>query len=437
MDTVALITTGGTIASEDRGQGLTPAKEGEELIRKLQLDLYGIDNVEVHNLMNRDSSNLNWKDRLTIGQEAAKFLKRDDVRGAVITHGTDTAIITGYVMEFGLKYPTKPLVITGSQLPFHQIGSDGPRNLRDSFITAYRGDFADVLFCVQGHAFKIENLREIRGYDLDGAFEPDRRQGIAKIHDSGEIEYNTRDLYLRRGRRSIGPTMMIRGDRDNGISNITKILESREIETAQTAIERDSKHVNTFDACFDHNGIILVDALNPPHPYRRMVEEGEIRGVVIDGWGAGHVCMEGEDSWESFLGACQKKDIPVVMCTKFSGSVSNVYEVGRRVRSFGVIPSGDWISEGAQVRMAYINGHRDLIEGKMREYRLRRTDLWRRLWMQMYVGGIIFKSPSEEKQFIDEEKVFTQIDLCSPSFLFRNSLELATRYLLSSDRSYA
>lgn len=175
MNTVILITTGGTIASEDRGQGLTPAKKGEELIRDLQLDRYGVDSVEVHDLMDKDSSNLNWIDRLEIGGEAAKFLKRSDVRGVVITHGTDTAIVTGYVMEFGLKYPTKPLVITGSQLPFDQLGSDGPRNLRDSFIVAYQGDFADALFCVQGHVFKIENLREIRGYDLDKAFEPDRR----------------------------------------------------------------------------------------------------------------------------------------------------------------------------------------------------------------------------------------------------------------------
>lgn len=53
----------------------------------------------------------------------------DDFDGFVILHGTDTMAYTASALSFMLENLTKPVVLTGSQLPIGQLRTDGKENL--------------------------------------------------------------------------------------------------------------------------------------------------------------------------------------------------------------------------------------------------------------------------------------------------------------------
>lgn len=53
----------------------------------------------------------------------------DEYDGFVVLHGTDTMAYTASVLSFMLQNLTKPVVLTGSQLPIGQLRTDGKENL--------------------------------------------------------------------------------------------------------------------------------------------------------------------------------------------------------------------------------------------------------------------------------------------------------------------
>ena len=53
----------------------------------------------------------------------------DQYDGFVILHGTDTMAYTASALSFMLENLTKPVILTGSQLPINQLRTDGKENL--------------------------------------------------------------------------------------------------------------------------------------------------------------------------------------------------------------------------------------------------------------------------------------------------------------------
>ena len=53
----------------------------------------------------------------------------DEVDGFVILHGTDTMAYTASALSFMLQNLTKPVILTGSQLPIGQLRTDGKENI--------------------------------------------------------------------------------------------------------------------------------------------------------------------------------------------------------------------------------------------------------------------------------------------------------------------
>ena len=53
----------------------------------------------------------------------------DDYDGFVVLHGTDTMAYTASALSYMLENLTKPVIITGSQLPIGQLRTDGKENL--------------------------------------------------------------------------------------------------------------------------------------------------------------------------------------------------------------------------------------------------------------------------------------------------------------------
>ena len=58
----------------------------------------------------------------------------DKYDGFVILHGTDTMAYTASALSFMLQGLSKPVIVTGSQIPLAQLRSDGQTNLLNALI---------------------------------------------------------------------------------------------------------------------------------------------------------------------------------------------------------------------------------------------------------------------------------------------------------------
>lgn len=126
---VLLIYTGGTI-----GMGRNPETDALEpldfnhLTAKLPEFLYLKTDVDIYQFNPPiDSSDMTpemWAKLVRIIAE-----KYESYDGFVILHGTDTMAYTASALSFMLENLTKPVVLTGSQLPIDQLRTDGKENL--------------------------------------------------------------------------------------------------------------------------------------------------------------------------------------------------------------------------------------------------------------------------------------------------------------------
>ena len=129
---VLLIYTGGTIGmGHNRRTGALEPLDFSHLVDNVpefkliptEVDTYQFDPPI-------DSSNmtpLRWKQLVRIVSD-----RYDDYDGFVILHGTDTMSYTASALSFMFGNLTKPIILTGSQLPIGQLRTDGKENLMTS-----------------------------------------------------------------------------------------------------------------------------------------------------------------------------------------------------------------------------------------------------------------------------------------------------------------
>ncbi|MBO4802021.1 MAG: type I asparaginase [Bacteroidaceae bacterium] len=126
---VLLIYTGGTIGMDWNPQtGALEPLDFHHLIAQMpEFDAIPVA-VDVHQFPQPiDSSDMNpqlWAHIVTIIED-----HYDHVDGFVILHGTDTMAFTASALSFMLQNLTKPVILTGSQLPINQLRTDGRENL--------------------------------------------------------------------------------------------------------------------------------------------------------------------------------------------------------------------------------------------------------------------------------------------------------------------
>lgn len=133
MKHILLIATGGTIASKDAGEGLTPQLSSENLMA-LVPELQEICLADTVQLMNLDSTNISADQWLQMAACVRENYERYD--GFVLTHGTDTMAYTAAALSYLIQNNEKPVVITGAQQSISNRDTDARENLRDAFLYA-------------------------------------------------------------------------------------------------------------------------------------------------------------------------------------------------------------------------------------------------------------------------------------------------------------
>lgn len=164
---VLVIYTGGTIGMVPRDPNnpaspLTPAS-AERLVKFVPNPLEGGIGWEIRGLADDSGNEVGPLDSSSVGPKHWCYMARaiadayDSYDGFVILHGTDTMAYTGSALSFLLQNLSKPVIITGSQLPIFKHRTDAVLNFINALsIAGYKATglpklnevaicFADVL----------------------------------------------------------------------------------------------------------------------------------------------------------------------------------------------------------------------------------------------------------------------------------------------------
>lgn len=159
MKHILLIATGGTIASAEDGNGLSPALTGEELARSVP-EIEGLCELDIVQPMNIDSTNMRPADWLRIAEVIRENYDAHD--GFVILHGTDTMSYTAAALSYLIQDSPKPIVLTGSQQPMGNPFTDAKINLYQSLVYAVSDRSRDVSIVFGGYAIAGTRARKQR-----------------------------------------------------------------------------------------------------------------------------------------------------------------------------------------------------------------------------------------------------------------------------------
>ncbi len=126
MKTIAILTTGGTIAMKQQGDaGVLPALSARELTQALPGD---IANWTFEDICNLPSPHLTKHHLQTLRARVVDLVFLQGAAGVVITHGTDTMEETAFYLDMTVK-PKVPIVLTGAMRSASEAGYDGLANL--------------------------------------------------------------------------------------------------------------------------------------------------------------------------------------------------------------------------------------------------------------------------------------------------------------------
>ena len=310
---------GGTIGMVPNDEGvLAPAQSAEQLVEQAPgLSSLGVD-IDVEQLLNKDSTNLNPSDWQLLIDAVASLQSNYDA--VLVTHGTDTMPYTSTATAFALGDGLSvPLVFTGSQLPMVENGTDARSNLERAAkvaLEASREGISETMI-----VFGDKVLRAARTIKTSEArFDAFDSPGFPHLAD-------------------ITATSSVFSPLVRRVANLGFVSEPRK----------------EFDT-----GIVSIDVkpgLNP-NIIRTLAESDEYTGFILKSLGAGNVPSEGKYSLIPAIEATVAAGKPVIIATKFVGgrTVPQVYETGQAAMKAGAGHAGDMTDVATEVKLSWLMG---------------------------------------------------------------------------------
>jgi L-asparaginase len=160
MQKIYVIATGGTIEkvySEQTGNVQNLDSKIDRYFRLLRLP---DTEIAVTHLMNKDSLEMTDADRLLVLAAVREKLAGEPAP-VVVTHGTDTMVETGLLLQKNLAELQYPIVLTGAMTPLGFEASDGLQNLTESLFAA-RVLQPGVYVVMHNQVFPVDQVRKDR-----------------------------------------------------------------------------------------------------------------------------------------------------------------------------------------------------------------------------------------------------------------------------------
>lgn len=173
MKKIAVITTGGTIASRADASGAqVAAVPGPDLLGSVTIPDGVI--LEVRDLFSVNSYAMTLSRMDQVRWAVNEVLLDPQIQGVVVAHGTDTLEETAFLLEL-FHSDCRPVVFTGAQRSADTAGTDGPGNLRDAIALASSPAAVDlgVLIMFDGAVHSARGARKVHTTALAAFSDPD------------------------------------------------------------------------------------------------------------------------------------------------------------------------------------------------------------------------------------------------------------------------
>ncbi len=322
LPTVALISTGGTIAStvDYRTGAVTAQFDAEDVLRAVP-ELAGRANYRGRVVANILSENMTPDVWIELAAAVHEEIE-DGADGVVVMHGTDTMQYSAAALSFMLESPV-PIVFTGSQRSADRPSSDNVMNAVCA-VEAATADHAETLVCM--HASESDDYCALHRGTRVRKNHTSRRDAFETVgaEPLGVVEWESGEVSFRREPAPRGGDL----DLDDGLDRNVELV----------------KFVPGMDPSF-------LDAV-----------EGA-SGLVIEGTGLGHVNTDWIDRIESLV----DDGTTVVMTSQcIEGRVCDrVYDTGRDLLDAGVVEAGDTLPETAYVKLMWALANVEAVEETM------------------------------------------------------------------------
>jgi glutamyl-tRNA(Gln) amidotransferase subunit D len=313
---ILLISTGGTIASrvDYRTGAVTPILTAEELNLSVP-ELAKIANIDTEVLFSEYSENImpeHWK---KIADKLIEY-SNSDYSGIIIAHGTDTMHYTSSFLSFALAGYPIPIALVGSQRSSDRASSDAALNLigatkfliesktKGIYIVMHHDESDETIACHFGTRVRKNHTSKRSAFQTIG-------DDPAYIIFNNEIQKNAKDDFFK----------------------VKEFQPKANLDTKVALI----KYYPGYD----------------PNLLDRIIEMG-YRAVIFEGTGLGHI---GKPMYDMVKKA-HEKDIFLGMTSQCIDGRTRmtVYESGRDLLDFGIIPLENMIPEVALVKAMWALG---------------------------------------------------------------------------------
>ena len=268
---IHILATGGTIAGTGSSATGTSYTAGQVAIGAL-LDavpeIKDIANVTGEQIVRIGSQDMNDEVWLTLAKKINELLKRPDIDGIVITHGTDTMEETAYFLNLTVK-SDKPVVLVGAMRPSTALSADGPLNLYNAVVTAAAKESKDkgVLVAMNGLILGAESVVKMNTVDVQTFQAPN--SGALGYVLNGKVCYNQITLKKHTTQSVFDVTKLTSLPKVGivySLSNIEADMMTPLLNNGYKGVGNGNIHKNIFPSLIDarRKGIVVVRSSRVP-----------------------------------------------------------------------------------------------------------------------------------------------------------------------------
>ena len=309
---ILVIYTGGTIGMDKNPKTGHLEAVGIDQLRRYVPELRGFHHRIDYQSISRqiDSSDMTPE----IWAEVARIIENhyDHYDGFVILHGTDTMSYTASALSFMLENLSKPVVLTGSQLPMSALRNDAHDNFITSLIIASESKVPEVCIYFENKLFRGNRTTKLNAENFDAFFSGN----YPPLAETG--------IYIN--------------------YNVSKIA-------AQPADNQKLKVHYTFD---QNIAILKIFPGITQNVMHHILNVEGLRGVILESYGSGNAPTV---SWFSEeLQAAIEKNIIIfnILQCKSGKTAPATYHAGLKIE--GVINGHDITGEAAITKLMFLLG---------------------------------------------------------------------------------
>lgn len=308
MKKILLIQTGGTIAmdiSDGEQPRLNPDKWTQLMYESIP-ELSEIARVEMERLFFEDSSDIHKTHWIKLAEFIYDSYESYD--GFVILHGTDTMAYTASALSFALQGLSKPVILTGSQVPMSNIRSDARRNLVNAIEMATL-PLPEVAICFNDFVYRGNRSTKMSIGDFD-AFASPNYPPLAEIGLNIEMRN-----HIRRSSDSL-----------------------------------------RLSAEFSDQVFLLKIYPNLDPQFLEQINFGNIRALIVEAFGSGNFPIHGSQSLLPFFEKCIDNDTLLIITSQaaYDAVDLNNYESGRKAQELGAMSAKDMTTEATLTKIMYL-----------------------------------------------------------------------------------